>query len=41
MTAVSFDTADLLAQYVTTNTIPNSDIARILEAGGRWWLFHF
>ena len=41
MTAVSFDTPDELAAYVNTNTILVTEIAAIVERGGRWYLFHY
>jgi hypothetical protein len=41
MTAISFETPDELADYVTTGVIPNSDIAQIIEKDGRWHLFHY
>ena len=41
MTAISFETPDELAAYVTTGGIPNSDIAAIIAKDGRWYLFHY
>jgi hypothetical protein len=41
MTAISFETAALLAKYVVDNTIPQANIVAIQPLAGRWFLFHF
>lgn len=41
MTALSFDSAKELAEYVNTNTIPQANIVAIRHVEGRWWLFWF
>lgn len=41
MTAISFESAEALSAYVTTQVIANADIAAIIERKGRWFLFHF
>ena len=41
MNSMSFETAALLAQYVTDNSIPQANIVHIEESDGRWYLFWF
>lgn len=36
-----FDSASDLAKYVNDNTILQTNVIRILEVDGRWWLFYW